>query len=116
MKKAVAEVRIKEGMPTVEQARLRLGTEIDVARAHGVRVLKLIHGYGSSGRGGRLRGALRSSLEELAGRGMVRRFVPGEQWSIFDEASRALLESCPELRRDRDLEHGNAGITLVQLR
>jgi hypothetical protein len=116
MKARVAEVRIKEGMPTVEQARRRLGTEIDVARSHGVRVLKLIHGYGSSGRGGRLRGALRSSLEELATQGLVRRAVTGEQWSIFDETSRALLGSYPELRKDADLERGNAGITLIELR
>ncbi len=116
MKSRVAEVKIKEGMPTVDEARRRLGTELEVARGRGVRLLKLIHGYGSKGVGGRLRGALRRALAEHQAARRVGRVVFGEEWSVFDATSRGLLEDYPELRQDPDLERGNAGITLAEVR
>lgn len=116
MKPRIAEVRIKDGMPTAEEARRRLAAELEVARRRGIGVLKLIHGYGSSGVGGRLRHALRASLQQRREVGSVGRVIPGESWSIFDETSRSLLERFPELRNDADMERGNAGITIVELK
>ncbi len=115
MKSRVAELRIKDGMPTADEARRRLVAELEVARQRGIRVLKLIHGYGSHGIGGKLRRALRASLEQHRAAGAVGRVVAGEAWSIFDETSRSLLESYPELRNDPDVERGNAGITFVEV-
>jgi hypothetical protein len=105
-------VNMEFGLPTADEARKRLVTELELARRKGVNVLKIIHGYGSSGRGGKLRTALRSALRQQATLG---RIVEGEAWSIFDEASRGLLDRYPDLRRDRDLEKGNAGITLIEI-
>jgi hypothetical protein len=51
-------------------------------RRKGVNVLKLIHGYGSSGRGGKLRTALRSVLRQRAKQGTLGRIVEGEVWSM----------------------------------
>ncbi len=115
MSNRVAEVRIKDGMPTAADARRRLVVELEAARRRGANVLKLIHGYGSHGVGGKLRRALHASLEDGRAAGTVGRIVPGEAWSIFDETARSLLESFPELRQDADLERGNAGITLVEV-
>lgn len=109
-------VNLEYGYPTVVEARKRLMTELDVARGRGVAVLKIIHGYGSSGKGGRLRGALRRALDEVRRTGAIGNVVPGEAWSIFDEASLQLLDRYPDLSRDSDLERGNAGITLVELK
>jgi hypothetical protein len=108
-------VNMEYGLPTADEARKRLVTELDLARRKGVKVLKLIHGYGSSGRGGKLRTALRSVLRKREQQGTVGRIIEGEVWSIFDEASRGLLDHYPDLRGDRDLEKGNAGITLVEI-
>lgn len=108
-------VNMEFGYPTADEARKRLATELDLARRKGVSVLKLIHGYGSSGRGGKLRTALRSVLRQRSQQGTLGRIVEGEAWSIFDEASRGLLDRYPDLRGDRDLEKGNAGITLVEI-
>ncbi len=116
MPSRIAEVRIKEGMPTAEEARRRLATELELARRRGVRLVKLIHGYGSRGVGGKLRGSLRRALAEHQAAGRVGRVVFGEAWSIFDATARALLEAYPELRQDPDLERGNAGITLAEVR
>ena len=42
------------GMPTLEDARRLVIEEIRKAKREGAKVLKVIHGYGSSGTGGKL--------------------------------------------------------------
>ena len=108
-------VNLEDGLPSVEQARVRLNTELDVARKNGVRVLKIIHGYGSSGVGGDLRIALQATLRQMADRGQVHACIYGENWRKADEGAWALLKQSPELKGDRDLGKGNRGITLVVL-
>src|SRR5512140_476676 len=48
-------IDLEDGMPKVEEARLRMQRELQVARQQGYAAVKLIHGYGSSGVGGSLR-------------------------------------------------------------
>ena len=55
-------VNLEDGMPKVEQARLRMQHELALARSQGVVAVKLIHGYGSSGTGGALRNELQKEL------------------------------------------------------
>ena len=102
------EVDLERGMPTVDQAVKQLTFYLHNSRAQGYKVLKLIHGYGSSGTGGRIRVEVRKYLGRLAARGEVKGFIPGE------ETRRALL-LCGELRRDRDLDRHNNGVTFVIL-
>ena len=102
-------------MPTVAQARQRLDTELALARKGGAKALKLIHGYGSTGAGGKLRKALRTTLEEYRKAGKIRDYIPGDRWTIFDDASRRLRDAVPELRQDSDLDQHNDGITLLVL-
>ena len=78
-------------------------------------MLNLIHGYGSSGTGGRIRVEVRKYLGRLAARGEVKGFIPGEEFSIFQEETRRALLLCGELRRDRDLDRHNNGVTVVIL-
>jgi Smr domain len=106
---------IKAGMPTVEAARASLNTELDKAKRAGAIVLKIVHGYGASGVGGRLRDAIRSSLRRRRKEGKIRAFVTGENWATTQEESRQFLEECPQLMRDEDLNSYNEGITWVLL-
>ena len=77
----------------------------DRERPHaGASAVKLIHGYGSSGKGGKIRLELRAYLERQKQRGKIRDYIPGERFSIFDEATRRAFAHCDELRRDRDLD------------
>lgn len=108
-------INIEKGMPTVPQAQQILLVELRRARAERVTAVKIIHGYGSSGVGGRLKDAIRKSLSLRKKEGKLACFVAGENWSVFDEEARTVLEHCPELRRDSDLENGNAGITVAVL-
>ena len=107
------EVNIKYDMPTAEQAIKRTTYEIETARALGVRCVKLIHGYGSHGVGGKIRVEVRAYLERLKRRGRITDYIPGERLSIFDEATRSAFAVCDELRRDSDLERANNGVTVV---
>ena len=108
-------INIKSDLPTVEEARQRLLQHLAVARKEGCVVVKLIHGYGSTGVGGALRPALRKSLARRRKEGVIQSFVPGERWDPLEPASRALLDACPALRHDPDLARGNEGITLILL-
>jgi hypothetical protein len=106
---------LKQGRPTVAEARQRLLAELQQARQRGDRVLKLIHGYGSSGSGGVLKDAIRASLRRRLKEGAIRAFVAAEKWDTLDEACRSMLAECPELARDPDFHNYNQGVTFVLL-
>ncbi|MGA8876474.1 MAG: Smr/MutS family protein [Candidatus Korobacteraceae bacterium] len=108
-------VILKEGMPSVEQARARLNTEIQSAQRNGVKVLKVVHGYGSTGVGGDLRIALQSTLRQMAARHEIRDCIYGENWRTSNERTWELLKQQPELKNDTDLGKANKGITIVVL-
>ncbi len=106
---------LEDGFPSVEQARTRLRAEIDMARSSGLKLLKIIHGYGSHGVGGDLRIALQATLRSMASAGEIRDCIYGENWRKSDERSWELLKRVPELKNDSDLGKGNRGITIVLL-
>ena len=106
-------INLEAGMPTVEVARNRLSQELMSARAGGAKALKIIHGYGSSGKGGAIKKEVHSFLSQKKRSGMIREYVPGEHFSPFGESARRALELCPELARDSDYSRGNDGITIA---
>jgi hypothetical protein len=106
---------LKAGLPSVEEARGRLHSEIAIAQQRGIKVLKIVHGYGSSGTGGDLRFALQATLRQMAVRREIFDCIYGENWRTSDERSWRLLKQMPELKHDSDLGRGNKGITLVML-
>ena len=112
---AIKTVNLKDGLPSVEQARARLHSEISLAKSQGLKLLKIIHGYGSHGIGGELRLALQATLRSMAQSGEIRDCIYGEKWRKSDERSWELLKRMPDLKDDPDLGRGNRGITLVLL-
>lgn len=78
-------------------------------------ILKLIHGYGSTGAGGDIRIAVQKRLRELAEGGQIRSCIFGENWSKSDDEAWRLLQSHPDLKGDPDLGRRNRGITIVIL-
>jgi hypothetical protein len=77
-------------------------------------VVKIIHGYGSSGKGGAIRTAIREQMAAWQRDGKVLKVVPGENWSIFDTDSQDLRRRYAFLGKDEDLDRGNAGMTMVE--
>ena len=102
-------------MPSVHEALQRLERELSVARQHKHALLKVIHGYGSTGAGGDIRIAVQKRLRELADAGEIKGCVFGEHWSKTDETVWRLLQAQAELKNDEDLGRRNLGITIVLL-
>ena len=108
-------VNIEKGMPVVEDALLKLKTELTRARLEKIRVVTVIHGYGSSGRGGAIRLECRKTLDYLASKREIRGFIPGENFYKKRGQTSALLRRVPQLADDQNLNKGNKGVTIVEL-
>ena len=102
-------------MPLADEAIRNLTREIQYSRRNSVTVLKIIHGYGSSGAGGKIRVAARRFLDGLCARREIRCYIPGEKFSIFDENTRQAFLVCGDLRKERDLDRHNNGVTFIVL-
>ena len=108
-------VDLKSDRPAVHEALQRLSRELAMARREGRAVLKLIHGYGSTGAGGDIRIAVQKRLREICDAGEIRGCIFGENWARSDEETWCLLRAHPELKDDPELGRGNLGITIVLL-
>ena len=108
-------LNLELGMPTVEMAKRRLNSGLSNARSQRVRAVKLIHGYGSSGKGGRIKREVHRQLESMKLEGRIREYVKGEEFSPFEASARHAIDLCPELAKDRDYSYCNHGITVVVL-
>ncbi len=106
-------VNLEAGRPSAAQAVTRMNQALASAKASGTKAIKLIHGYGSSGKGGVIRQEVLRVLAEKKKDGSIRDFVPGEEFSPFSASCRKALNSLPELSRDQDYSRSNKGITIV---
>lgn len=86
--------------------------EMKVSR---VKVLKLIHGYGSTGRGGKIRIGIRNELATMQRRGLIKDYIPGEEFGPLDGVTRKLTDQDKSISRDADFGRMNHGITIVVL-
>ena len=107
---------VEAALPTLEEARRQVMDEIRKAKREGIVALKVIHGYGSSGKGGALCFGLRKSFLLRKKEKVIRDFIPGEDFSIFNPTTLDLLEAAPKLRGDPDLNALNEGVTILWLK
>src|ERR1017187_536907 len=113
---AIRIFNVEAGLPTLDEARRLVIGEIKQAKRAGTRVLKVIHGYGSSGKGGALCVGLRKFFCLRKKEGVIRDFIVGQDFSIFNDKTLDLLEAVPRMRGDLDLGATNEGITLLWLK
>src|SRR5216684_3890545 len=99
--RAIRTFNVEANLPTLEEARRLVIDEIKHARRQGFKVLKVIHGYGSSGTGGKLCVGLRKSFGLRRKEGVIKGFIAGEDFSIFNDTVLAMLEAVPDLRGNR---------------
>ena len=107
---------VEADFPSLDEARRRVIEEIRKSKREGVRVLKIIHGYGSSGKGGTLNHGLRKSFTLRKKEGVIKDFIPGDNFTIFNPVVLELLEAVPDLRADSDLSTANEGVTILWLK
>ncbi len=111
----VRTLNLEEGRPSVEEAMRTLERQLVWLKRGGAGVVRVVHGWGSSGKGGRIKAACHERLAEKLHEKAIRGFVPGESYSRGTSAGRALLSAYPELRKSLREDRGNRGITFVEL-
>ena len=106
-------INLKLGRPVVETALKRLELELGQARRQNVRVLTLIHGYGSSGKGGRIRIECRKMLDHLMYQGALSGFIPGEKFNRKSGPGKSLVRQFGDLAKVCESDFNNPGVTIV---
>jgi len=113
---AVATIDLEAGLPTVEEALVRLRARLDAAEAAGAGLVRVIHGWGSStGGGGRIRPVVRRWLEAQVAGGRYRSVLPGDAYSRTEPTGRHLLRRFPDLSFAERQDRRNPGITFLEL-
>ena len=112
---AIPKINLEEGMPAVSEALKRMHAGLQEIRYSRPKAVKLIHGYGSTGRGGKIRIGVREELMEMKQRKQIRDFIPGEEFGPADPSSRELVDRDRRISRDPDYGRINHGITIVVL-
>lgn len=108
-------VNIERGRPVVETALKKMKNELARARADRVRVVTLIHGYGSSGKGGKIRTECRDLLDHMSSEKKINQLIFGEEFRKRTGPGKALLKRFPQLERDCSSDFSNPGVTIVVL-
>ena len=108
-------VNLKHGRPLVDTAIKRMSNELAQAAAQNVKVLILIHGYGSSGKGGRIREECRKVLDDWVRQRRLREVIYGEQFQRRHGPGKALLRRFPYLEEACATVFNNPGVTLAVL-
>ena len=117
-KKSTSEIRtvnLEHGLPFVEEALERFERELRHAKANGAKLLRLVHGYGSTGTGGKIKARLSKLLPQLLHQNKIRNYVEGERYSNFSNAGNDLLSRYPKLRSSLRSDNENPGITFVEV-
>lgn len=111
------ELNIKQDGPYVEEALERLTEYLRKSLEVGIKAIVLIHGYGSSGEGGRIKWAIHDALENNRYSDRVDEYYFGEDVAYGSEAYHALHKRRPGLKRYlKRFKEGNAGMTVLLLK
>ena len=100
-------------MPTSADALTLLKSSIANARRGNVGCLYVIHGYGSSGKGGVIREKVRQWLHAQERNGTVKAVINGEDFTIYNFKALELKNKYKEL--EQLLKVCNHGVTVVEL-
>ena len=111
------ELNIKQDGPYVDEALDRLTEYLRKSLEVGIKAIVLIHGYGSSGEGGRIKWAIHDALENNRYSDRVDEYYFGEDVAYGSEAYHALHKRRPGLKRYlKRFKEGNAGMTVLLLK
>ncbi len=109
-------INIELHMPTVDEALERFYHQLEKIQGAGIKMVRVIHGHGSSGVGGRIRVAFREAMMHGRWSHIIRGVYLGEELSLNAQGLAEFTQNHPSLRKE--LTHdmmGNPGITLLVL-
>lgn len=108
-------INLKENGATVDYALAVLEIEVEAMKKSGEVALKVLHGYGSHGKGGAILTAIRKKLRTWKKSGYIKEFFGGDCWNMFDKKAMNILELDKTIFNDEDLNKSNPGITIIQV-
>lgn len=111
--KRLKEINLEDGKPMVADALIILKSIINNAKSGNVGCLYIIHGYGSSGKGGAIRDKARQWLSAQARKGVVKSVINGEDFNLFNFKALELKNKYKKL--EQLLKVCNHGVTIVEL-
>ena len=110
---AYTELNIKDGMPLVSEAMSCLKSSLESLRRSKYKCVLIIHGYGSTGKGGAIHDKARAWLKAQERSGQIKTVIFGEDFSIFNFKSLELKNRYHEL--ESLMTVCNHGVTVVEL-
>lgn len=111
----VKELNIKQDFPPADVAVACLEIEIEALTNTEYGAIKVIHGYGSHGKGGEIKRLLRERLKQLKSQKKIIDYVEGEKWGKEAIEKFNVVKNFPELLLGCDINCYNNGITIVFL-
>lgn len=108
-------IDIKSDMPPADVACANLEIEIESLKHSNIKLIKVIHGYGSHGIGGEIKKLMNQRLALLKKQKKIKDFINCEKLSDKIIKEKMLYENFTLLAVDEDLKNYNSGITLVLL-
>ena len=108
-------IDLKKENCSVEYALAVCEIEIEKAKKEGLTAIKVLHGYGSHGKGGAILLNLRRLLNQWKKSGYIKDFFGGDKWNMFDKSSMEILLKDKSIYGDEDLNKSNPGITIIYI-
>ena len=102
---------IKSALPTVAEALAELRLILFANRKKGI--IKIIQGYGSTGKGGSIKKMVHKLLQEETRLSHIEGFIPGEATVSLIGYDQLIRKYLQVLKNDNDFKKGNDGITYV---
>lgn len=110
---AYTELNIKDGMPVVTDALNHMKKSLESFRRDKYKCVLIIHGYGSTGKGGAICEKARQWLKAQERNGQIKTVIFGENFDIFNIRALELKNRFREL--ESLLRVCNHGVTVIEL-
>ena len=106
-------IEIPDGLPETKTVLTQVEFVLASVRARGGHLIKFIHDERLGKSVSRLRGEIRRQLRACKKEGRVVVMIPGEKFSMADSMTRYLIDKCPQVELDPDMDRQNANLTVV---
>lgn len=113
--KSIYVIDLEKEHTTVRESLLRISLELATARAMGVSVVKIVHGMREPDRVNYLGRRVRTLVRAEFRAGRLRMVIRGEHYTRDDSMTADLIENCPYVDSDPDLDAPTAAFTVVYI-
>lgn len=108
----IRQINIKEDNPPTDVAIYEMCNAIDLCVLENIKILKVIHGYGSHGKGGDIKKECIHTLKHLVRANKIYDYIPGEKFSPLNKYYKQIVEQYPPFLLDGEVSN-NFGVTIV---